>query len=234
MRSDEPSNGDPISDALAAAAAVVATAVLTSRGKGSRALPGAVDEVAIDRSLLAVIRETEWRMKEEISERAPEGAAVAFEGLDDVEVAVYLDHPALVSDAMDDGAVLPSEAPKRAGSVPAPAPLERHEEGGGGNAAEAPAAVRARLAEKSAEVEEASYFELLEVARTATEQEIRAAHQRLSAEFSAERFSDPGLADLRDRAEVLLSVLDEAYAILRDPALRESYAAAAGSGDRGE
>lgn len=234
MRSEAPRDGDPIAEALATAAAVVASAVLTSRGKGRRPAPGSVDGISIDRSLAAVVRETEWRMKEEFSQRAPEGAPAAFEGLDDVGVAVYLDHPALVSDAMDDGAVTPAETPRRARPEPEPV----REAAGAATAGEgqerddaADAEARARLAAKWAQLEEGSYFELLEVDPAATEQEIRAAHARLSAEFSSQGLSSPGLADLRARAEVLRSVLEEAYSVLRDPALRAAYAKAARRGD---
>jgi hypothetical protein len=218
MSAQDPKGGDLISSALAAAAATVAGAMLATRGKTRRPVPDNVDEIAIDRSLLAAIRETEWRMKAEVAALAPVDAASAFEGLDDVEVAVYLDQPALVSDTMDDGQPSASEAPKRAEQEPVSAPDDD--------------AYRARVETKEAQVQDGSYFDLLEVASVASEAEIRAAYERLRSEFAAVRLVDSNDANLRARAEMLLSVLHEAYEVLLDPALRETYRSAIAGGVR--
>ena len=93
--------GDPISDALAAAAAVAANAMLKSRGGSRRAVVDEVEENPIDRSLHEIIRETERRIAAETTSEAPEGADAPFEGLDAVDVEVYLEHPAIAADAMD-------------------------------------------------------------------------------------------------------------------------------------
>jgi hypothetical protein len=92
--------------------------------------------------------------------------------------------------------------------------------------AEGGVAIRARLEAKMEQVEEGSYFDLLEVSSRSSGYEIRKAYRRLRGAFAIERFAVARLADLRNQAEMLLSVLDEAYEILRDPELREAYRAA--------
>jgi len=49
------------------------------------------------------------------------------------------------------------------------------------------------------------------------------AYRRLRAQFAPERFAVDELADLRDAAEVVRLLLDEAYEVLRDQSLREAY-----------
>jgi len=197
-----------------------------SREKQPRAALGGVDEISIDRSLLAVVRETEWRMKAEMAPLAPAGASVAFEGLDDVDVGVYLDPPPLVSDVMEDGALPPMETLKK------DEPETILEIGEKMLASDG--AIAARLEEKVAQVDEGTYFDLLEVTSASSEQEIRAAYERLRSEFAISRFAAAKLAPLRGRAEKLLSVVDEAYAVLCDPSLRDVYTSTSGGGGRRE
>jgi hypothetical protein len=220
MKPQDPKDGDSISEALATAAATVASAVLVSKARPQRVLSDGVDEITIERSLLAVIKETEWRTKAEMAALVPTDPSIAFEGLDDVDVAVYLDPPTLVSDAMDDRAPATVEASRRPDKEAA---IES-------SAAEHPEReeIAARLEEKIAQVEEGSYFDLLEVSSKASAQELRDARDRLRAEFSAARLESAKLANLRDRAEMLLSVLDEAYTVLCDPSLLAAYRAASG------
>ncbi|MCK9461540.1 MAG: DUF4388 domain-containing protein [Proteobacteria bacterium] len=95
-----------------------------------------------------------------------------------------------------------------------------------GDAAQDCEALRARLTAKTEQVEEGSYFDLLEISPRSSGYEIRKAYRRLRGAFAAERFAVAQLADLRGQAEMLLLVLDEAYEILRDPEMREAYRAA--------
>jgi len=82
---------------------------------------------------------------------------------------------------------------------------------------------RARVEDKLAVAGEGSYFALLEVPPEASGHEIRKAYRRLRAQFAPERFAVDELADLRDAAEVVRLLLDEAYEVLRDQSLREAY-----------
>jgi hypothetical protein len=107
--------GDPISDALAAAAAVAANAMLESRGRARRAAIDEVEENPLDRSLHEIIRETERRMAAAMSSGAPEDAARPFEGLEAVDPEVYLEHPAVAADA--DDAFVPAADPRDAGAA---------------------------------------------------------------------------------------------------------------------
>jgi hypothetical protein len=109
-----------------------------------------------------------------------------------------------------------------------PAPLSDDEEGpfADGDAVQDCEALRARLEAKVEQVEEGSYFDLLEISPRSSGYEIRKAYRRLRGAFAVERFAVAQLADLRSQAEMLLLVLDEAYEILRDPEMREAYRAA--------
>ncbi|MFO8071123.1 MAG: DUF4388 domain-containing protein [Polyangia bacterium] len=82
---------------------------------------------------------------------------------------------------------------------------------------------RARVLDKKDQVEEGTYFAILEVAPAASGHETRKAYRRLRGLFAPERFAVEDLADLRTDAEVIRTILDEAYEILRDPARREAY-----------
>ena len=82
---------------------------------------------------------------------------------------------------------------------------------------------RARVADKLAQVADGSYFVLLEVPPEASGYEIRKAYRRLRGLFSTDRFAAGELLDLQEDVKDIRFVLDEAYEILRNPALREAY-----------
>ncbi len=86
---------------------------------------------------------------------------------------------------------------------------------------------RARVADKMAQIKEASYFSILEISPQASGYEIRKAYRSLSGQFALERFAISELIDLREQVEVVREVLEEAYEILRNPELREAYRQAA-------
>ncbi|MHB1845648.1 MAG: DUF4388 domain-containing protein [Deltaproteobacteria bacterium] len=80
-----------------------------------------------------------------------------------------------------------------------------------------------RIAEKSLQVREASYFDLLGIETSATRHEVERAYARLAAEFDPTRLA---LDDPRLRAQVdeIGRVLAEARDILSDDGLRAQYA----------
>ncbi len=84
-------------------------------------------------------------------------------------------------------------------------------------------ALRARVAARLALVEEADYFSLLGLASAATPYELRRAYVELRRTFEPARSLTAATADLLPKVELILSVLDEAYEILRDPVRRERY-----------
>ena len=84
-------------------------------------------------------------------------------------------------------------------------------------------ALRARVNARLALVEEADYFSLLGLASAATPYEIRRAYLELRRTFEPTRALTAATADLLPKVETILSVLDEAYEILRDPIRRERY-----------
>ncbi len=89
---------------------------------------------------------------------------------------------------------------------------------------------RARVGDKFFQVDEGTYFALMEVPPDASGYDIRKSYRRLRGLFAPERFAVDELADLRSQAEVIRVVLDEAYEILRNSARREAYRAARGEG----
>ncbi len=84
-------------------------------------------------------------------------------------------------------------------------------------------ALRARIAARLALVEEADYFSLLGVASGATPYEIRRAYVELRRTFEPASALTAATADLLSTVQLIVSVLDEAYEILRDPVRRERY-----------
>ena len=79
------------------------------------------------------------------------------------------------------------------------------------------------MADKIAQVDEASYFSILEVRPDASGYELRKAYRALVSQFAAERYAVPELADLAEEVELIRAVIEEAYEVLRNPALREAY-----------
>jgi hypothetical protein len=82
---------------------------------------------------------------------------------------------------------------------------------------------RVRVENKIAQAEEGSYFDILEVSPNASEYDIEQAFGALAEQFDIERFTSPELADLRPQVELIRSMIDEAYEVLRKPELCEQY-----------
>ncbi len=85
------------------------------------------------------------------------------------------------------------------------------------------AITRSRVTDKLAQIDEGSYFNILEINASASGYEIRKAYRRLKAEFAPERFAVGALIDIQPQSEKIQLILDESYEILRDPARREAY-----------
>ncbi len=83
--------------------------------------------------------------------------------------------------------------------------------------------IRARVTDKMAQVQEGSYFAILEISPKASGYEIRKAYRSLIGQFALERFQVPELADLQVQVELVHKIIDEAYEVLRNPSLREAY-----------
>jgi hypothetical protein len=84
-------------------------------------------------------------------------------------------------------------------------------------------AVRARIEARRRLVEEADYFALLGITRSATSYDVRKGYLSLRREFEPGRILTARTADLVDDVTTINEVLDEAYEILRDEARRERY-----------
>jgi hypothetical protein len=84
-------------------------------------------------------------------------------------------------------------------------------------------AVRERIRARRALVDEGDYFALLGLSRSATAYDIRRAYLELRREFEPSRVLTAATADLRDDAQLIVEVLDEAYEILREERRRERY-----------
>jgi len=72
-------------------------------------------------------------------------------------------------------------------------------------------------------VTEADYFALLGVRRDATGFEIRRAYQAARRDFAADCFPSDLRRELSRELEDIASVLDEAFRVLRDDRLRQTY-----------
>jgi preprotein translocase subunit Sec63 len=84
-------------------------------------------------------------------------------------------------------------------------------------------AIRARVRARVELVDEGDYFAVLGVSRDATTYEIRRAFIELRRNFEPSRILTPRVADLADEVRKIVTVLEEAYEILRDNARRERY-----------
>jgi hypothetical protein len=84
-------------------------------------------------------------------------------------------------------------------------------------------AIRARVKARMQLVDEGDYFAVLGVPRNATSYEVRRAFVELRRAFEPSRLLTPAVADLADDVRKIVSVLEEAYEILRDVARRERY-----------
>ncbi|MBX5482446.1 MAG: hypothetical protein IRZ16_11515 [Myxococcaceae bacterium] len=81
-----------------------------------------------------------------------------------------------------------------------------------------------RLEAKFREVQDADYFAILGLARSAGSDEVLRAFQHLSAEFDPLKFAGHPDATVLHRARVVHEALAEAAQVLRDDRLRENYA----------
>jgi Domain of unknown function (DUF4388) len=84
-------------------------------------------------------------------------------------------------------------------------------------------AIRERVRARMQLVDEADYFAVLGVPRTATGYEIRRAFLELRRAFEPARILTPQVLDLADDVRKIVLVLEEAYDVLRDSARRERY-----------
>lgn len=84
-------------------------------------------------------------------------------------------------------------------------------------------AIRARVRARLELVDEGDYFAVLGVSRDATNYEVRRAFLELRRTFEPSRILTPRVADLADDVKKIVTVLEEAYEILRDNARRERY-----------
>lgn len=85
------------------------------------------------------------------------------------------------------------------------------------------AAIRRAVLARRALVDEADYFTLLGVPRSATGYHIRRAYLELKRAFDPSVVLRPGTLELRDDVDVIIDVLQEAYDVLREPVRRERY-----------
>jgi hypothetical protein len=84
-------------------------------------------------------------------------------------------------------------------------------------------ALRERIRARLQLVEEGDYFALLGVPRNATGYEIRRAFLDLRRAFEPSRVLTATLVDLEDDLRTIVSVLEEAYDVLKDSTRRERY-----------
>jgi hypothetical protein len=82
-----------------------------------------------------------------------------------------------------------------------------------------------RIASKAAQVADADYFTILGVPRSASDHELRRAHERLCADYDPSRFSPDAAAQHREALAEIREVLDEAARVLLNRRARERYAA---------
>jgi len=85
------------------------------------------------------------------------------------------------------------------------------------------AAVRARILARHALVEEGDYFEMLDLPRGASPDEVRLAHATLSRELAPTSLDAVVVAELGAELRAIRAVLDEALRVLGEPRMRERY-----------
>jgi DNA-binding response OmpR family regulator len=90
-----------------------------------------------------------------------------------------------------------------------------------------------RLEKKWAAAEEADYFSVLGLPRTAGTEEVQRAHARLAAEFDPLRYAGHPDPEVPARATRLLTLLDEAAQALGDERLRQAYVRSLVDGEGG-
>jgi curved DNA-binding protein CbpA len=68
-----------------------------------------------------------------------------------------------------------------------------------------------------------THYEVLGIARDATEAQVKEAYFRMAKRFHPDVHHDEALHDLRDKLEAIFIQLGEAYEVLRNPRIRASY-----------
>jgi hypothetical protein len=106
--------------------------------------------------------------------------------------------------------------PERAAPRPPPRAMEPR-------AVPSVAEMEAMLATKEKQIETANFFELLEVGRDATPQEIKIGYFRLAKQFHPDRFLSGDARAMRRRAETVFERISEAYDALRTEDRRLEY-----------
>lgn len=69
----------------------------------------------------------------------------------------------------------------------------------------------------------ADHYEILEITRQATANEIKTAYYQLAKKYHPDRYRQPELSDLRSQLETLFAKITQAYDTLREPASRATY-----------
>jgi DnaJ-class molecular chaperone len=84
-------------------------------------------------------------------------------------------------------------------------------------------AIRAWIEQQHAELDQKSYYQLLDVERSASDNDIRIAYYHMVARFHPDLYGDILDADIRARLVTLYSRLVEGYRVLRDANKRQHY-----------
>ena len=84
---------------------------------------------------------------------------------------------------------------------------------------------RTTLLARAALVDEGDYFEVLGVARDASDTELRRAHEQITRELAPEAIDDELSAELGDRLDAMREVVAEALRVLSNDSLRSRYLA---------
>jgi hypothetical protein len=82
---------------------------------------------------------------------------------------------------------------------------------------------RAKVKVKILQANEGSYFDILEVSPDASEYDIDQAYEAIASQFDMTTFASPELADLQPQVELIRSMIEEAYEVLKNPGLCEQY-----------
>lgn len=83
--------------------------------------------------------------------------------------------------------------------------------------------LRDEIARRLHSLSSADYYEVLGVTNLATTREVETAHTTLMQRFDPALYPEPEQQDLRDRLEILVAKIDEAYEVLRDIKRRRAY-----------
>jgi tetratricopeptide (TPR) repeat protein len=106
---------------------------------------------------------------------------------------------------------------------PAPAPAAPVAPAPPAEKAAAPDARRQEVLDAFAGLKSRTHFEVLGIAREATEAQVKEAYFRMAKRFHPDVHHDTALSDLRDKLEAVFIRLGDAYEVLRNPRIRASY-----------